>query len=92
MDSGEFGREAQEKWSMYNECVRRSLGYAFYHQAPNAPHWVVSPKGERTFLRDELEIRQFYNGLSSHEKEMIIKEKGALAGIVGIEARVQFDL
>ncbi len=84
MDSGEFGREAQRQWSIYTECVRRSLGHAFYHQAPNGPHWVVSPLGERRFLKDGTEIEQFYNGLSGAEKEKIMQEKGPLAGLVRV--------
>ncbi len=84
MDSGEFGREAQTNWLLYQECVQRSLGHSFYHTAPNGPHWVVSPIGEQKYLKDATEIDRFYNGLSTVEKQKIIAEKGPLSGIVRV--------
>src|SRR3989338_8117814 len=92
MDSGEFGREAQTNWSLYQECVKRSLGHAFYHQAPASSHWVVSPTGERKYLEDATQIDKFYNGLSNAEKEKIIRGKGPLAGLVRIVEQLSLDL
>lgn len=92
MDSGEFGREAQTNWSLYQECVQRSLGHAFYHQAPNRPHWIVSPRGEQTYLRDATQIEEFYNGLSTAEKGKIITEKGLLAGLVRVVEQLSLNL
>ncbi len=92
MDSGEFGREAQTNWSLYQECVKRSLGHDFYHKAPNGPHWVVSPTGERKYLGNEMELRLFYTSLSRIEKEKIIKEKGPLAGLVSVVEQLSLGL
>jgi len=88
MDSGEFGREAQTNWPLYLECVQRSLSHSFYHNAPSGPHWVISPEGERKYLRDMKEVGQFYTGLSDAEKQKIVDEKGNLADLVRFEQGV----
>ena len=92
MDSGEFGREAQKNWSLYQECVKRSLGHSFYHQASGEPHWVVSPTGERKYLENVTEIGRFYNGLPNAEKQKIIGEKGPLSGLVSVVEQLSLDL
>jgi|GEM_PF-5849105 len=92
MDSGEFGREAQINWLLYQECVKRSLGHAFYHQAPNGPHFVVSPIGERKYLEDVTQIDTFYNDLSNTEKQKIIAEKGPLSGLVRVVEQLSLGL
>ncbi len=59
----------------YRFIVSRSIGFGFYHQASNSPHWVITPDGDSQHLQDREKIRQFYGGLPEAEKR-IIREAG----------------
>jgi hypothetical protein len=82
MDSGEFGREAQTKWPSYQDCVNRSLSFNFYHRAPTTPHWVITLAGERKYLKDTTEIKEYYISLPPIEKRRILENGGALSDLI----------